>query len=91
MDVAEETTNKPDAEEQQPSTSKTGRPPPIVLTSTTNLMQLQRQVKTLSRAVLSSATPGARPELLRKKWQIFSHKETPRDPQPFLLHLFPNI
>jgi hypothetical protein len=47
MDVAEETTDKPDAEEQQPSTRKTGRPPPIVLTSTTNLMQLQRQVKSI--------------------------------------------
>jgi hypothetical protein len=46
MEVVEETTNKPDAE-QQPSTSKTGRPPPIVLTSTTNLMQLQRQVKNI--------------------------------------------
>jgi hypothetical protein len=46
MDVVEETTDKPDTE-QQPSTSKTGRPPPIVLTSTTNLMQLQRQVKNI--------------------------------------------
>jgi hypothetical protein len=40
MDVEE--TTKP--EEQQPS-NKSGRPPPIVLTSTTNLMQLQRKVK----------------------------------------------
>jgi hypothetical protein len=46
MEVVEETANKPDAE-QQPSTSKTGRPPPIVLTSTTNLTQLQRQVKNI--------------------------------------------
>jgi hypothetical protein len=46
MDVVEETTDKSDTE-QQPSTSKTGRPPPIVLTSTTNLMQLQRHVKIL--------------------------------------------
>jgi hypothetical protein len=46
MDVVEETTDKPDTE-QQPSSSKTGRPPPIVLTSTTHLMQLQRQVKNI--------------------------------------------
>jgi hypothetical protein len=29
---------------QQQSPSKSGRPPPIVLTSTTNLIQLQRQI-----------------------------------------------
>jgi hypothetical protein len=41
----EESTQKPDGEPQQESSSKSGRPPPIVLTSTTNLIQLQRQIK----------------------------------------------
>ncbi|XP_023721037.1 uncharacterized protein LOC111871883 [Cryptotermes secundus] len=43
MDVEESATK---SREQQPS-DKPGRPPPIVLTSTTNLMQLQRKVKEL--------------------------------------------
>jgi hypothetical protein len=41
MDVVEDTTDNPNKEQQQ-SGNKSGRPPPIVLTSTTNLMQLQR-------------------------------------------------
>ena len=43
MDVAEETSDKPG--EGQPSANKSGRPPPIVLTSATNLIQLQRKIK----------------------------------------------
>jgi hypothetical protein len=62
MDVertpVEEMANGPNQNSQQPSSSKRGRPPPIVLNSTTNLMLLQRHIKGLS-----SATPGARPEL----------------------------
>jgi hypothetical protein len=46
MDVVE-TTDNHGTEEQQPSSSKTGRPPPIVLTSSTNLMQLQRQIQNI--------------------------------------------
>jgi hypothetical protein len=41
----EETTDKPKEETQQPSSRKSVRPPPIVLISTTNLMQLQRHMK----------------------------------------------
>jgi hypothetical protein len=41
----EETSNTENTEvQQQQSPSKSGRPPPIVLTSTTNLIQLQRQI-----------------------------------------------
>jgi hypothetical protein len=44
--VVEGSTQQPDGEPQQQSTSKSGRPPLIVLTSpTTNLMQLQRKFK----------------------------------------------
>jgi hypothetical protein len=35
----------PNNELQQPSSSKAGRPPPIVLTTATNLMQLQKRIK----------------------------------------------
>jgi hypothetical protein len=39
----EETSNEENIEVQQQSPRKSGRPPPIVLTSTTNLIQLQRK------------------------------------------------
>jgi hypothetical protein len=49
MDVernpVEETTDGPNQSSLQASSSKQGRPPPIVLTSTTNLIQLQRHIK----------------------------------------------
>jgi hypothetical protein len=43
--LVEESTEKPDRKAQQASSSKSGRPPPIMLTSIINLMQLQRQIK----------------------------------------------
>jgi hypothetical protein len=47
MDVAEETIDQPNEEQPQPSSGKSGRPPPIVLTSATNLIQLQRHIKSI--------------------------------------------
>jgi hypothetical protein len=70
MDVVE-TTEKPDADEQQPSTRKTGRPPPIVLTSTTNLMQLQRQVKNIVTGSFEFRNTRSGTRIVTKKWQIF--------------------
>jgi hypothetical protein len=40
----EETSIVEDIEVQQPSPSNSGRPPPIVLTSITNFIQMQRQI-----------------------------------------------
>jgi hypothetical protein len=45
MDIMEEVSDNLNKKQQQPSCNKSGRPPPIVLTSTTNLMQLQRKNK----------------------------------------------
>jgi hypothetical protein len=39
-----EMSNVENIEVQQQSPSKSGRPPPIVLTSTTNIIQLQRKI-----------------------------------------------
>jgi hypothetical protein len=41
---------KSDQPQQQPSSNKAGRPPPIVLTSTTNLIQLQRHIQNITTA-----------------------------------------
>jgi hypothetical protein len=43
--LAEGTSEKPNSETQQPSSSKAGRPPPIELTTATNLMQLQKRIR----------------------------------------------
>jgi hypothetical protein len=48
MDI-EGTTYKPENETQKPSFSKAGRPPPIVLTTATNLMQLQKRIRAWER------------------------------------------
>jgi hypothetical protein len=71
MDVVEETTNKPGTEEQQPSTSKTGRPPPIGLTSTINLMQLQRQVKNIVTGSLEFRNTRGGTRIVTKEMEDF--------------------
>jgi hypothetical protein len=43
--LVEGTSDDPNNEPQQPSASKAGRPPSIVLTTATNLMQLQKRIK----------------------------------------------
>jgi hypothetical protein len=43
--LVEDTSETPNSEAQQPSSSKAGSPPPIVLTSTTNLVTLQKHIK----------------------------------------------
>jgi hypothetical protein len=47
---AEETKTQPDGDQQQPPSSQRGRPPPIMPTSETNLIQLQKQLKGLVKA-----------------------------------------
>jgi hypothetical protein len=43
--LVEGTSEKPNSETQQPSSSKAGTPPPIVLTTATNLMKLQKHIR----------------------------------------------
>jgi hypothetical protein len=67
MDVkrtpVEETTDGPKQSSQQPSSSKQGRPAPIVLTSTTNLIQLQRHIKGIATGSFEFRNTRAGPEL----------------------------
>jgi hypothetical protein len=42
--LVKETIDKPDGKSEQPSSSKSRRSPPIVLTSITKLRQLKRQI-----------------------------------------------
>jgi hypothetical protein len=43
--VVEEASQKPDGEPQKKSPSQSGRPPPIVLTPTVNLIHLKKHLK----------------------------------------------
>jgi hypothetical protein len=43
--LVEGTSETPNSEKQQPSSSKAGRPPPIILTSAINLIQLQWHIR----------------------------------------------
>jgi hypothetical protein len=48
LDPTEDTNNQTDGEQQQqPPNSQRGRPPPIILTSIINLIQLQKQLRSL--------------------------------------------
>jgi hypothetical protein len=47
--LVEKSPDDPENEPQQPAASKAGRPPPIVLNSSTNLMKLQEQIRDVVR------------------------------------------
>jgi hypothetical protein len=74
LEPTEDTSDQTDGEQQQPPpppNSQRGRLPPIILTSAINLIQLQKQLKGLVRAALSSKTQETEPQLSLKKWRIF--------------------
>jgi hypothetical protein len=61
---------EPKESPQEETTGKTGRPPPIVITATVNLLQLQKLIKSVVKENLSSETPGTEPGLSQKPWGI---------------------
>jgi hypothetical protein len=65
----EKTTGTEEAE-QEPA-NQAGRPPPIILTSTTNLLQLQKKVRGLVKGSLSSVAHETEPELSQRNWRTF--------------------
>jgi hypothetical protein len=69
--LVESTSDEANSELQQLSSNKSGRPPPIVLTTATNLMKLQRHIRDIFTGNFEFRTPGAGPELSRRKWRIF--------------------
>jgi hypothetical protein len=72
LPVAEGSTQKPDGGPQQESASKSGRPPPIVLTSTTNLIHLQRKVKGFTSDSFEFRNTGTRTRIVTKEMANFS-------------------
>jgi hypothetical protein len=92
--LVEETTDKPNSESQKLSSNKSGRPPPIVLTSTTHLMQLQRNTKDIVTGNTEFRDTRSGTRIVTKVMADFSvikkyvEKTTP---QPLLFYLFPQI
>jgi hypothetical protein len=76
MDVesitVEGTSDDPSSEPQQPSASKADRPPPIVLTSSTNLMKLQRQIRDVVRDNFEFRNTRNGTKIVTKEMEDFS-------------------
>jgi hypothetical protein len=54
--------------EKQSASSQAGRPPPIVLTSAINLIQLQKKIRGLVKGNFEFRNTGVGPELLQRIW-----------------------
>jgi hypothetical protein len=68
----ENSNDRTEGELQQPPTSQTGRPPPIFLASTTNLMQVQKQLKCFVNDNFEFRSTRNGTRFVPQKWQIFS-------------------
>jgi hypothetical protein len=73
----EETTDGPNQNSQQPSLSKPGRPPPIVLTSTPNLIQLQRHIKGTATGNFEFRNTRSGTRIVLKQMADYSVKNLP--------------
>jgi hypothetical protein len=76
MDVTstlmEDKLETPNSEDQQPSSSKAGRPPPIILTFTVNLIQLQRNVRDIVKGDFEFRNKRSGTRIITKNMEDFS-------------------
>jgi hypothetical protein len=61
-EAASKTTDQSEQQGQHSTPTKAGRPPPIVLTSTVNLINLQKDLKLSAKVTLNSETQEMEPE-----------------------------
>jgi hypothetical protein len=71
MDI-EGTTDKPENEKQKPSSSKAGRPPPIVLTTAINLTQLQKRIRAIVMGYFEFSNTRSGTRIVTKEMAEFS-------------------
>jgi hypothetical protein len=77
-------------EEADPS--KTGRQPPVLLTSTTKLIQLQKQLKGMVKDSFEFHSTRNWARIITKPWQIFQHSDPTYKTITLHISLFtPNI
>jgi hypothetical protein len=65
--------------EEDVALQNTGRPPPIILTTTTNLIHLQRHLKNMTKDDFEFVAPETEPESLQRAWRT-SKKSSPTFP-----------
>jgi hypothetical protein len=70
--LVEGTSEEPNRELQQPASSKAGRPPPIVLTSTTNLKKLQRHIRDIVTGYFEFRNTRSGARIVTKEMADFS-------------------
>jgi hypothetical protein len=73
--LVEGTSDKPKSESQQPSSSKAGRRPPIVVTSKTNLMQLQRHIRDIVTGYFEFHSTRSGSRIVTENGGFYSHQE----------------
>jgi hypothetical protein len=70
--LVEGTSDEPSSELQQPSSNKAGRPSPIVLTTTTNLMQLRRHIREIVKGNFEFRNTRSGTRIVTKEMADFS-------------------
>jgi hypothetical protein len=65
-----EASDTEESPQEEATPGKTGRPLPIVITVTVNLLQLQKLIKSALKETLSSETPRKEPGLSQTPWRI---------------------
>jgi hypothetical protein len=84
MDAEKEAGNSPASEQQQ----TTGRPPPMVLTSATNLINLQNKLKGLVKGTLSSEAQAKPTRVITREMADYSAIWTHFDSNKFSYYTF---
>jgi hypothetical protein len=72
LESSEDTSNQADDDGDQPPSSRRGRPPPIMLTSATNLIQLQKQLKGLVKGSFEFRNTRTGTRVVTKEMADFS-------------------
>jgi hypothetical protein len=83
-----------DAEEstqEEATPGKTGRPPPIVITATVNLLQLKKLIKSVVKDNFEfrNTRNGTEPGFSKNLGGFCCSQVLPRNPQPSLFYLLP--
>jgi hypothetical protein len=76
---------------QQGTTNHAGRPPPMILTSATNLLQLQKQIKCIVKGSFEFRNTTNGTGVLKRNCRLVSHQIFLPFEEIFLLHLLPEL
>jgi hypothetical protein len=89
--LVEGTSETPNSVTQQPSSSKPGRPPPIVLTTAINLMQLQKRIRDVVTGNFEFRNTRSGTRIVTKEMADFSAIRTNLENNNLSYFTFPKI